>query len=189
MLIVLTYVHDLYIFAASALGVKEMLPPYLNKSLTLEDLKTGVSFASAGSGYNNATCKTSVSRDQTSYILIDQPNPYVFALGRSTGPYLNCGSISLFNLLQSTMTMERQLQLFAEYKAKVGSIPDRALFIVCSGSNDIVEHFTLADGMSSPDYADMMAARAISFVEVHAMTCTCYDDQVFISPLLFCFAW
>jgi hypothetical protein len=87
------------------------------------------------------------------------------------------------------MTMERQLQLFAEYKAKVGSIPDRALFIVCSGSNDIVEHFTLADSMSSPEYADMMAGRAISFVEVHAMTCTCYDDQVFISPLLFCFAW
>jgi hypothetical protein len=57
-----------------------MLPPYLNKSLTLEDLKTGVSFASAGSGYNNATCKTSVSRS-TYYCLIDldQPQP-VFAL-------------------------------------------------------------------------------------------------------------
>lgn len=52
----------LYAFVASALGLKETLPPYLNKNLTLEDLKTGVTFASAGSGYNNATCKTSVSR-------------------------------------------------------------------------------------------------------------------------------
>lgn len=49
------------VFAASALGVKELLPPYLDKSLTLEDLRTGVSFASAGSGYDNATCKTMVS--------------------------------------------------------------------------------------------------------------------------------
>ena len=64
MLIILTHVICL---AASALGVKETLPPYLNKSLTLEDLKTGVSFASAGSGYNNATCKTSVSRDLLLY--------------------------------------------------------------------------------------------------------------------------
>ncbi|KAJ1295944.1 hypothetical protein BS78_01G261400 [Paspalum vaginatum] len=111
-------------FLASALGLKETLPPYLNKNLTLEDLKTGVSFASAASGYNNATCRTS-----------------------------------------STMTIERQLQLFAEYKAKVGAIPDRALFLVCSGSNDILQHFTLVDGMTSPEYAEMMARRAISVVE------------------------
>ena len=47
----------------------------------------------------------------------------------------------LFACTQSTMTIERQLQLFAEYKAKVGTISERALFVVCSGSNDIVEHF------------------------------------------------
>lgn len=70
------------------------------------------------------------------------------------------------HLWQSTMTIERQLELFTEYKAKVGTIPERALYIVCSGSNDIVEHFTLADGMSSPEYADMMAHRAIALVEV-----------------------
>jgi hypothetical protein len=68
--------------------------------------------------------------------------------------------------MQSTMTIERQLQLFSEYKAKVGGIHERALFVVCSGSNDIVEHFTLADGMTSPEYADMMARRAIGLVEV-----------------------
>uniref|UniRef100_K4AL11 SGNH hydrolase-type esterase domain-containing protein n=1 Tax=Setaria italica TaxID=4555 RepID=K4AL11_SETIT len=102
----------------------ETLPPYLNKNLTLEDLKTGVTFASAGSGYT---------------------------------------------MPPSTLTIERQLQLFTEYKAKVGTIPERALYIVCSGSNDIVEHFTLADGMSSPEYADMMAQRAIALVEVYQL--------------------
>lgn len=72
----------------------------------------------------------------------------------------------LFACVQSTMTIERQLQLFSEYKAKVGTIPERALFVVCSGSNDIVEHFTLADSMTSPEYAEMMARRAIGLVEV-----------------------
>lgn len=76
------------------------------------------------------------------------------------------------HLRQSTMTIERQLELFTEYKAKVGTIPERALYIVCSGSNDIVEHFTLADGMSSPEYADMMAHRAIALVEVGMPNCS-----------------
>jgi hypothetical protein len=40
--------------------VKELLPPYLKKDLSLEELKTGVSFASAGSGYDNSTCRTMV---------------------------------------------------------------------------------------------------------------------------------
>lgn len=57
--------HTINISTASALGLKETLPPYLNKNLTLKELKTGVTFASAGSGYNNATCKTSVSRPRT----------------------------------------------------------------------------------------------------------------------------
>lgn len=80
--------------------------------------------------------------------------------------------------LQSTMTIERQLQLFAEYKAKVGTIPERALFLVCSGSNDIVEHFTLVDSMTSPEYADMMVRRAIGLVEVGASVIN-----------LWCMAW
>jgi hypothetical protein len=72
------------------------------------------------------------------------------------------------------MTIERQLELFTEYKAKVGTIPERALYVICSGSNDIVEHFTLADGMSSPEYADMMAYRAITLVEVRVVQSSDY---------------
>ncbi|KAJ1408767.1 SGNH hydrolase superfamily [Sesbania bispinosa] len=36
-------------------GVKELLPPYLDPNLQLEDLLTGVSFASAGAGYDHVT--------------------------------------------------------------------------------------------------------------------------------------
>ncbi|CAN1226708.1 GDSL esterase/lipase EXL3 [Linum perenne] len=42
-------------FAAEVLGVKEMLPPYLDPRLDLQQLLTGVCFASAGSGYDPRT--------------------------------------------------------------------------------------------------------------------------------------
>uniref|UniRef100_A0A0E0QW58 SGNH hydrolase-type esterase domain-containing protein n=1 Tax=Oryza rufipogon TaxID=4529 RepID=A0A0E0QW58_ORYRU len=112
--------------AASALGVKEMVPPYLNKSLSTEELKTGVSFASAGSGYDNATCRT----------------------------------------MMTPLTVERQLQLFDEYKARLAgaAVPDRALYLLCWGTNDVIQHFTVSDGMTEPEYADFMAARAVAAV-------------------------
>ncbi|KAG5233508.1 GDSL esterase/lipase [Salix suchowensis] len=41
--------------AASILGMKETVPPFLNRSLTDDDIRTGVCFASAGSGYDDMT--------------------------------------------------------------------------------------------------------------------------------------
>ncbi|KAM0883774.1 hypothetical protein ACQ4PT_031403 [Festuca glaucescens] len=40
---------------ASRLGVKELLPPYIGEDLELADLRTGVVFASGGSGYDPLT--------------------------------------------------------------------------------------------------------------------------------------
>ncbi|KAK7346325.1 hypothetical protein VNO80_20842 [Phaseolus coccineus] len=42
-------------FLAEIFGIKETLPPYLDPTLEIEDLLTGVSFASAGSGYDLLT--------------------------------------------------------------------------------------------------------------------------------------
>ncbi|KAK9124636.1 hypothetical protein Sjap_014238 [Stephania japonica] len=57
---------------ASSLGIKEMVPPYLSPVLSKEDLMTGVSFASAGSGIDDLTTAVSgvvpVSK-QPSYFL------------------------------------------------------------------------------------------------------------------------
>ncbi|MCD7453496.1 hypothetical protein HAX54_021121 [Datura stramonium] len=46
-------------FIARYVGVKEYVPPYLDKSLSNEELKTGVSFASAGTGFDPLTPKIS----------------------------------------------------------------------------------------------------------------------------------
>eukprot|EP00253_Pinus_taeda_P032636 PITA_32636 len=46
-------------FIAAALGLKETLPAYLDPNLTSQDIMTGVSFASGGSGYDNLTAEIS----------------------------------------------------------------------------------------------------------------------------------
>ncbi|KAF6155944.1 hypothetical protein GIB67_039275 [Kingdonia uniflora] len=42
-------------FIASYLGIKETVPAYLDPKLTVEEIKTGVNFGSAGSGYDPLT--------------------------------------------------------------------------------------------------------------------------------------
>ncbi|XP_042068349.1 GDSL esterase/lipase At5g45960-like [Salvia splendens] len=44
-------------FLSSYAGIKDMIPPYLDPTLTVEDLKTGVCFASAGTGFDPLTAQ------------------------------------------------------------------------------------------------------------------------------------
>lgn len=44
-------------FSAAKLGVKKLLPAYLDPNLQLQDLLTGVSFASGGAGYDPLTAE------------------------------------------------------------------------------------------------------------------------------------
>ncbi|CAM8887681.1 unnamed protein product [Rhodiola kirilowii] len=46
-------------FMAEYAGVKDLIPPYLDPKLSLDELMTGVSFASAGSGFDPLTPKIS----------------------------------------------------------------------------------------------------------------------------------
>lgn len=46
-------------FVASSLGIKEAIPPFLQPNLSEDEMLTGVSFASAGSGYDDLTTKLS----------------------------------------------------------------------------------------------------------------------------------
>lgn len=46
-----------FVFTAAELGIKELVPAYLDPSLQIKDLPTGVSFASGGTGYDPQTSK------------------------------------------------------------------------------------------------------------------------------------
>jgi len=48
-------------FIAEGLGVKSTIPAYLDPAYTIQDFATGVCFASAGTGYDNATAAVLVS--------------------------------------------------------------------------------------------------------------------------------
>nr|XP_043612329.1 GDSL esterase/lipase At5g45960-like [Erigeron canadensis] len=53
-------------FIASYIGVKDTVPAYLDPTLTIQDLMTGVSFASAGSGFDplTATLSSAIKLEQ-----------------------------------------------------------------------------------------------------------------------------
>lgn len=52
--------HSVCLSAARYVGVKDYVPPYLDPSLGIQELITGVSFASAGSGFDPLTPTISV---------------------------------------------------------------------------------------------------------------------------------
>jgi hypothetical protein len=54
--------HTMLLFAASKLGIKELLPAYLSTNLSNQDLITGVSFASGGAGFDPATSQLEVQK-------------------------------------------------------------------------------------------------------------------------------
>lgn len=46
--------------AVEELGIKELLPAYLDPNLQLQDLSTGVNFASGGAGFDPLTSELAV---------------------------------------------------------------------------------------------------------------------------------
>jgi len=52
-------------FISEAFGLKPLIPAYLDPDFGIKDFATGVCFASAGSGYDNATSDVLVSFSET----------------------------------------------------------------------------------------------------------------------------
>ncbi|CAI0541143.1 unnamed protein product [Linum tenue] len=71
-------------FVAEVFGVKKLLPPYLDPDLELRELLTGVSFASAGSGYD----------PRTSRFTVDMLREYISKMNASVGETRTASIIS-----------------------------------------------------------------------------------------------
>lgn len=56
--------------SANYVGLKDYVPPYLDPNLSTEELLTGVSFASAGSGFDPLTPTISVSLSFYAHIFV-----------------------------------------------------------------------------------------------------------------------
>ncbi|XP_073138037.1 GDSL esterase/lipase EXL3-like [Henckelia pumila] len=73
-------VNDWIKISANELGIKELIPAYLDPNLTAHDLSTGVSFASGGSGYDPQT-----SRLVSVIPMSDQLNKFKEYIGKLKG--------------------------------------------------------------------------------------------------------
>ncbi|CAL1404683.1 unnamed protein product [Linum trigynum] len=79
-------------FVAEVFGVKKLLPPYLDPDLELQELLTGVSFASAGSGYDPRTSRFTTAIPLTGQV--DMLREYISKMNASVGETRTASIIS-----------------------------------------------------------------------------------------------
>ncbi|PKI35442.1 hypothetical protein CRG98_044171 [Punica granatum] len=146
---------------AELVGVKELLPAYLDPNLQIQDLLTGVSFASGAAGYDPQTSETAVI---TSFPVLSRILTVVLTLQFEK------------TILKRALSLSDQLDLYkesiAKIRAKVGEdraalIVSRSFNVVFLGSNDITNTFfgplSAQDDISS--YTDLMVKSATSFIQ------------------------
>ncbi|KAJ0080926.1 hypothetical protein Patl1_10613 [Pistacia atlantica] len=143
-------------FAASYAGIKESVPPYLDPTLSMEELITGVSFASAASGLDPLTARINVSLSH-----------------QHSSPIFFC-----FHFHQSVIDMAKQLEYFKEYKRRVQTTIGKqrmenhikkAGFLISSGTNDfMVNYFSLPlrrQTFTVSAYQQFMLQTATQFIQ------------------------
>lgn len=153
--------------------MKELLPAYLDSNLQIEDLLTGVSFASGGNGYDPLTAK----------LVVTSSSPVVSSLKFLIQPHALLICFRFLNY-QSVLSLSDQLDLFRDYLTKIKSavgeermrtIVSKSLYIVCTGSDDIANTY-FGTPFRKPQYdinsyTDLMVSSASSFYQVRAKDC------------------
>ncbi|VAI41013.1 unnamed protein product [Triticum turgidum subsp. durum] len=111
-------------FIASKLGLKQLLPAYLQQSpnLTAHDLLTGVSFASGGTGYDPLTAQLA-------------------------------SVISMTDQLRMFDEYKAKVQALAG-NAALSEILSKGVFAVCAGSDDVANTYFTMRARSSYSHAD-----------------------------------
>uniref|UniRef100_A0A251UML7 Putative SGNH hydrolase-type esterase domain-containing protein n=1 Tax=Helianthus annuus TaxID=4232 RepID=A0A251UML7_HELAN len=158
---------------AEELGIKEILPAYLDPSLDDKVFLTGVSFASGGSGYDPQTPKIAIlpafldpSIDDTEFL-----TGVSFASAGS-------GYDPQTPKTADVLSFDDQLNQFKEYieklKGMVGVertqfILENSFFLVVAGSDDLANtYFTVGIRRLEydvPSYADLMVSSASNIIQ------------------------
>ena len=149
--------------SAEELGIKKILPAYLDPNLQTEDLLTGVSFASGGSGYDPLTPKIVV---HISLFL--------------TCMCFSMTCIVLILLCQNVLSLSDQIELFKEYKTKIDAavgverrehIVSKGIYLVVIGSDDIANTYLSTPFRSPhydiPAYTDFLASSVAKVFQVY----------------------
>ncbi|KAE8770103.1 GDSL esterase/lipase [Hordeum vulgare] len=150
-------------FVSEALGLPPLVPAYLDPAYGIEDLATGVVFASAGSGLDNATAGVL--------------NP-LFRKQHSSERENTSADRLLRMHMQAVIPMWKEVEYFKEYqrrlarhagRARARHIVSNAVYVVSVGTNDFLEnYYLLVTGrfvqFTVAEYQDFLVARAEEFL-------------------------
>ncbi|KAL6995879.1 hypothetical protein U1Q18_006013 [Sarracenia purpurea var. burkii] len=158
-------------FFAEELGIKELLPAYLDPNLHPEDLPSGVNFASGGSGYDPLTPS----------LVFRLPNG-IGGSGVVEGA-AETREVAELRLSQveeghSVLSLPDQLELLKEYIGKLkgvvgekrtATIIGNSLFVIVAGSNDMTNTYFINPlrrlRFDVPSYTDFLLAFASDFIK------------------------
>ncbi|KAM7279254.1 hypothetical protein ACFE04_006388 [Oxalis oulophora] len=163
-------------FISEAFGIKPIIPAYLDPHYNITEFATGVSFASAGTGYDHATSDVMVSE----YILLDmgkaRTDSYMLnfsliwildsILSTETANFkkplrrysFTSDSFLIFLALQSVIPLWKELTYYEEYqrdlinylgKVKANNVIAEALYLISIGTNDFLENYFMFSRRSS----------------------------------------
>ncbi|KAJ6352471.1 hypothetical protein OIU76_001661 [Salix suchowensis] len=143
-------------YLSEAFGLKPSIPAYLDPMYSIQDFATGVCFASAGSGYDNATADVLLT-------FLFKWSPVVAAIVDIAGSDPSVGKS-----LRTTRTIKDQLETFLGAEQEKEIITE-ALYIMSVGTNDFLENYYAIPGRRSQftiqQYQDFLIGLAEDFVK------------------------
>ncbi|KAL6975656.1 hypothetical protein U1Q18_024451 [Sarracenia purpurea var. burkii] len=136
-------------FISEAFGLRPAVPAYLDPAYSISDFAIGVTFASAGTGYDNATSDVMVSGCSllSCHILskVNHSCHYVIK-----GGLLDTYSVADVLDFDSVIPLWKELEYYKEYQKKLRAhLGDKkaddtlreALYIMSIGTNDFLENY------------------------------------------------
>lgn len=163
------------LISVEELGIKEILPAYLDPNLQSEDLITGINFASGSGGYDPLTSEVAVLNScfpEKLTILFLQILCYSFV-------WVLLLIVIILIKFQNVLSLSKQLELFQEYVKKLQVIAgeDRAatilsdsFYVLVTGSNDITNTYFSTPFRSYKydisSYTDFMLGYGSGFIQV-----------------------
>ncbi|PIA57984.1 hypothetical protein AQUCO_00500130v1 [Aquilegia coerulea] len=108
---------------AESLGIKKMIPAFLDPKLKKEDLLTGISFASSASGYDNLTAQLTDMHNEgaTRLVVVGLPPLGCMPLVRTVSGSTRCvGSFNSAAFLMNSKIQDKLAALRSSLRMKIG---------------------------------------------------------------------
>ncbi|KAK7262984.1 hypothetical protein RJT34_30567 [Clitoria ternatea] len=133
---------DSHIISAEGLRVKEALPPYLDPNLKIEDLLTGVCFASAGAGFDPVTNELAsvLSIEDQLNMFKEYKGKLIAAVGEEKTSLILADSVIIISMGSNDIS---GTYFLSPYRRIMYNIEDYTTMLVNASSNFLQELYNL----------------------------------------------